>query len=134
MKTDTYADGSPRHNDPPRMEDNSVNEEVEPATASSRKAADADGVDRPRPAHGRHLSNIYDHRKLDARMYHTQMAGPEAMGQDWLQHLEWIRRNIIDRPKATETYTAEQLEAMGMIGIYAPLASSPDTNFENTEG
>ena len=77
---------------------------------------------------GRHLSNIYDHRLPNAEMYlvhdfHTTMAGPEDCHEDWLRHLEWINRNVIGRPKATEAYTVEQLEAMGMIGIYAPLES-----------
>lgn len=66
----------------------------------------------------RHLSNIYDHRKPDARNTTPEEA--------WRQHLEWINRNVIGRPQATETYTVEQLEAMGMIGIYAPEAAAAD--------
>lgn len=79
---------------------------------------------------GRHLSNIYDHRLPNAEMYqihdfHTTMAGPEACHEDWLRHLEWINRNTIGPPKATETYSVKQLEAMDMIGIYAPEEAQP---------
>lgn len=73
---------------------------------------------------GRHLSNIYDHRRKDAEMfmchdYNDMMAGPEAMHRAWLRHLEWINTNVIGPPKATAVYSQKQLEEMGMIGIYA---------------
>lgn len=73
---------------------------------------------------GRHLSNIFDHRSPNARMcftgsYYAWQAGKIAMDAEWEHHLKWINDNIIDRPKVTEKYTVEQLEEMGMIGIYA---------------
>lgn len=75
---------------------------------------------------GRFLSNIYDHRKPDAEgkhtySHHAMFCGLETMKWEWRHHLEWIDRNVIGRPKATEKYTVEELEKMGMIGIYAKL-------------
>jgi hypothetical protein len=54
--------------------------------------------------------------------YHDMMNGRQAMRQAWLRHLDWINRNVIGPPKATETYTQAQLEGMGMIGIYDRVA------------
>ena len=74
----------------------------------------------------RHLSNIFDHRLPETRKtftgftYHEWCEGPEAIERAWQRHLEWVNANVIGRPKATPTYTVEQLEAMSMIGIYSP--------------
>lgn len=73
---------------------------------------------------GRFLSNIYDPRLPNARMYLTfsyqaQQSGEAAMDIEWQHHLDWINENIIDRPKATKKYTQEQLEAENLVGIYA---------------
>ena len=38
---------------------------------------------------------------------------------EWQNHLEWIAKNQIGRPMATDKYTVEELEKMGMVGIYA---------------
>lgn len=56
------------------------------------------------------LSNIYDPLKPDAQA---------RLGKQWKRHLDWHSEHIVGRPKATERYTTEQLEVMGMIGIYA---------------
>ena len=32
----------------------------------------------------------------------------------------WLIGKIIDRPQATSTYTVEQLEKMGYVGVYLP--------------
>lgn len=76
---------------------------------------------------GKFLSNIYNPHSKDAERYlthsHTDMFnGPSAMKAAWDRHLSWINSNVIDKPKATDTYTVEQLEAMGMVGVYAPVA------------
>lgn len=73
---------------------------------------------------GRHLSNIFDHRKHNSRMmfshsYNAFICGEGAMDKEWQHYVEWIDRNVIGPPKATESYTVAQLEEMGMIGIYA---------------
>ena len=72
---------------------------------------------------GRHLSNIFDHRlpyAKNALCYsHTaRMQGKSAMDREWQRHLDWINKNVIGRPKATKKYTVEELEEMGMVGIY----------------
>lgn len=72
----------------------------------------------------RFLSNTYDPRKPNAQLYltyslHAQDCGPEAMEQEWQHHLEWIDSNQIHRPKATDRWTVEELEAQDMVGIYS---------------
>lgn len=72
---------------------------------------------------GRHLSNIFDHRRKDAEGMHcyshsAMFNGLHAMRQEWLSHLDWINENVIGPPEATDRYSVEELEAMGMIGIY----------------
>lgn len=44
---------------------------------------------------------------------------PSAKDSEWKHHLNWIAENVIGPPKATDYYTQEELEKMGMIGIYA---------------
>lgn len=39
--------------------------------------------------------------------------------REWAEHLRWIREHVTGRPKASRYYTVEQLEKMGMIGVYA---------------
>lgn len=73
----------------------------------------------------RHLSNIPDPRIPRTKEYFTCYTyyewcnGPSAIEAAWERHLEWVNSNVIGRPKATEKYTVEELENMGMIGIYA---------------
>ncbi len=79
-------------------------------------------------ARGRFLTNMYDPRKPKARMYHTYSfhtwdSGKEAMDTEWQHHLDYVARNVICPPKATEKYTQKQLEDMNMVGIYAPADS-----------
>lgn len=79
-----------------------------------------------RISYGRHLSNIFDHRRPNAEMYmchdyNDWCNGPAAMEAAWNRHLDWINNNVVDPPKATDVYTVEQLENMSMIGIYAPV-------------
>lgn len=71
---------------------------------------------------GRHLSNISDHRRphADKLFCYCSRDDPQARYAAWASHLDWINRNRIGPPKATDSYTVEQLEAFGMIGIYAP--------------
>lgn len=83
------------------------------------------------PLLGRFLSNIYDTWRPDAerRMmhhYHDWRAGPEAMREAWKRHIKWVRQNVVSRPKATASHTVEELEAMHMVGIYAPLEGPPN--------
>ena len=69
------------------------------------------------------LSNTYDPNRPDAERHfaystHAVINGPEAMRLEWEQHLKWINKNVIGRPKATDYYTVKELEEMGMVGIY----------------
>lgn len=73
--------------------------------------------------YGRHLSNIFDHRRPQAELlhcfsFHAMQNGREAVRQEWQHHLDWINANVIGPPKATDHYTQAQLVGMGMIGIY----------------
>ncbi len=47
------------------------------------------------------------------------------LGPDGASLLDWARGFLIGRPQPTATYSVEQLEAMGMVGIYRRTASSP---------
>lgn len=73
----------------------------------------------------RHLSNTFDHRLPKSRdtfagySYSEWLEGFNAIDRAWQRHLDWINKNVIGPPKATDFYTREQLEEMGMIGIYA---------------
>lgn len=33
---------------------------------------------------------------------------------------KWLEGKVLGKPKATDTYTVEDLEGMGMVGVYAP--------------
>ena len=71
------------------------------------------------------LSNIYDHRLPSGEMYFIYSfdtyQNPELKKQEWQNHLDWINRFVISRPKSTPSYTVKQLENMEMIGIYCPI-------------
>ena len=74
---------------------------------------------------GRFLSNITDPDSYKARMYftssyHAFMAGPIAMNMEWDQYMKWVNENMKCPPKATDTYTQQELINMGIIGLYAP--------------
>ena len=79
---------------------------------------------------GRHLSNIGDHRKPHAETMHCYSYhacfDPTARKHEWESHLRWINENVIGPPKATDHYTQAQLEAMGMIGLYAAIDGQSD--------
>lgn len=65
------------------------------------------------------LSNIYDPTLPDAKE-RTFYSSQENRDEQWKDWLKWVGRNIMGRPKRTEFYSVEQLEAMGMVGLYAP--------------
>lgn len=72
---------------------------------------------------GRFLSNTYDPRRPEVKQYlrlsYHDWLDPQGHDRAWKRHMEWIDAGVIGRPEATDTYTVEQLEAMGMVGIYA---------------
>jgi len=65
----------------------------------------------------KHLTNLYDPRKQDAKMMIATMFD-ETREEAWKHQQEWLKGKHIDRPQATATYTVEELEAMGYVGIY----------------
>lgn len=71
----------------------------------------------------RFLSNTYDPTLPNARMHQTlsyqSFLDPKLADHEWEMYLKWINSNIKGRPRATKEYTTEQLEGMGMIGVYA---------------
>lgn len=82
---------------------------------------------------GRFLSNTYDPTRPHAEAMHCYSFHAyndiNSRRHEWQMHLNWINANIITRPKATATYTVEQLEAMGMVGLYAhPEETTNDGN------
>lgn len=73
---------------------------------------------------GCHLSNIYDPKKPGTKRYFcyshdASMGGPHAKEEEWQQYLDWVNRGIIGPPEETDHYSREDLEQMGMVGIYA---------------
>lgn len=43
-------------------------------------------------------------------------------GKDQVRHDPYYRDKIIGRPKATESYSVEELQAMGIVGVYKVVA------------
>lgn len=73
----------------------------------------------------RHLSNILNPNLDKAKTYFTYSYNAfndqRAQDTEWQNHLEWVRKNIILAPKATESLTTKELESMGMAGVYSVL-------------
>ena len=63
------------------------------------------------------LSNTYNPKDKNAKMYVAQMHN-ETQEEAWKHHTEWLKGKHIGRPHASEVYTVEQLEEMGMVGVY----------------
>jgi hypothetical protein len=75
------------------------------------------------------LGNKYDTNRPDA--YVNFERSKEAFfdrnldNQEWASHLKWLQDKIISRPKATDHFTTEQLENMGMVGVYKESLPTP---------
>lgn len=72
----------------------------------------------------RFLTNTHDPSHPKARMYlvysfHARDCGKAGCDREWQHHLDYIAKNIVGRPKATEKFTQKQLEDENMVGIYA---------------
>ena len=67
----------------------------------------------------RFLSNTHDPKDPNASMCvfrHPHETQEEA----WQRHQDWLKGNVIGKPQAaSDAYTGEQLEEMGMVGVYA---------------
>lgn len=67
----------------------------------------------------KYLSNTYSPKLSDAPNYIFRRMH-ETPKEAWQNYLSWLDNKIIGRPQATEKYTVEQLEEMGMVGVYIP--------------
>ena len=69
-----------------------------------------------------HLYNIYNPCLPDAQANHTYsnhaMMEPRLKAYEWKQHMDRYLANLTGPPKATDHYTVEELEKMGMVGLY----------------
>lgn len=63
------------------------------------------------------ITNTYDPSRPDAWATIFLMPGQTHREAEESQK-EFLYNKIIARPKATDTHTVEQLEAMGMVGVY----------------
>ena len=65
----------------------------------------------------RWLSNICDPKLPDSFIRITTRDG-ESQCKAWKLQEEWLVGKVIDRPRATKWCSIEQLEAMGLVGVY----------------
>jgi hypothetical protein len=69
------------------------------------------------------LTNTHDPKdvegaKMSLALSFEDMSYPQGREIAWQRHLDYLSDKRIGRPQATTTYTVEQLEAMGMVGVY----------------
>ena len=62
------------------------------------------------------LTNTYDPTREDAK-YSLSVALNENRDEQWAKYLVWLDGFIIGRP-AAGIHSVEELEAMGMVGVY----------------
>lgn len=71
----------------------------------------------------RFLSNTYNPYSPNAKAYfrypNEAAQDPGLAGLEWRNWLNWIAKNHIGRPVATDKYSVEELERMGMVGVYS---------------
>jgi len=74
----------------------------------------------------RFLANIYDPQRPDAKRWLDLITG-QTYEEVWAKREDWLRNKLIGRPQATAAYSIEELEAQGIVGVYAidPVASQP---------
>ena len=69
------------------------------------------------------LTNTHDPKdienaKMSLALSFEDMYDQKGRESAWQRHLDYLSDKFIGRPQATTTYTVEQLEAMGMVGVY----------------
>lgn len=87
----------------------------------------------------KHISNIYDPYKPDAKEYHlftnrAHRLGQDAIDREWESYLTWVRQYVIGRPKETEWCSVRYLENIGMIGLYEPIKLEGNENKDYKPG
>lgn len=85
-----------------------------------------------------HLSNIFDPNLPGAKVMHQYEASineVQRRNDEWNAHLDWYLSHLTGPPKASEAHTVEQLEAMGMVGVYKreKILTMPDKNDKQPE-
>jgi hypothetical protein len=70
------------------------------------------------------LTNIYDPRKTEEAkrslcLSFDEASDPQGRERAWQRHLEWLADKVVGRPQASGTYTVEELEVMGLVGVYS---------------
>lgn len=70
------------------------------------------------------LSNTYNPKLPNAERYLTYSIsayqnGGDAMKQEWLYHLKWVKEHAIGSPQETEKYSVSELKNEGLVGIYS---------------
>jgi hypothetical protein len=65
----------------------------------------------------RFLSNTHDPKDPHAKMYIAHRFD-QTQEEAWHYHCEWLKGKVIGKPQATSAYTVEELEKMGMVGVY----------------
>lgn len=70
---------------------------------------------------GRFLANIYDPAKPGAKVRYTPGHDPVSREMAWASHVGWIAANVVGPPRGTANHSVGELEAMGLMGLYASL-------------
>lgn len=65
----------------------------------------------------RWLSNTHDPKDPNAKEYVATFIG-QSREQAWEMHQRWLAGKLIGKPQATAFYSVEELEEMGIVGVY----------------
>lgn len=65
-----------------------------------------------------HNPKDVERAKMSLALSFEDMYDREGRERAWQRHLDYLSDKFISRPQATTTYTVEELEAMGMVGVY----------------
>jgi hypothetical protein len=68
----------------------------------------------------RWLSNTYDPTRPDAFLYGPSRIADETQEEAYRSWHRWLKGKTIGKPKATDTYTTQELQKMHMVGVYDP--------------
>ncbi len=66
----------------------------------------------------KHLTNLCDPSLEDAKTRIIPRPD-ETEDEAWNRMQKWLKGKVIGKPKATESYTVEQLEKQNIVGIYS---------------
>ena len=64
------------------------------------------------------LSNTYDPTKEDAIQAVCRDIG-ETQQEAWKRQQDWLKGKVIGEPKATESFTVEELKRVDLVGVYS---------------